>query len=362
MKEIIRVRGLVNDGFKAAWLARVGPSLQRFDAARGGYQARHDAAETVFTQRALTHIASEVFPTLIPPLKARAFLPTAVKANPGAESYVWRKPTRTGIARLFAPGAALDLPVVGLLMEEIPAPFYPVGCELRYDYFELLAIGMSLENGVPVDLVGEKMKAALEAIEKKLDIIAAFGTATPPTGFAAEVEADVGMEGLLNSSLVSQYTIPAGASGHKDWARKTADEVLADLNGLVAFQRASTYEVHYGDTMVIPPSEHQALIGRRLSDVSGESILSFFMRTQREAGYPIQVHPWMYCAGSGSSSSDQVVFYKHDPRMLEHVLAMDATPLEPSKEGLETVQPVVAKTAGLLVHYPLSVTAGSFIG
>ncbi len=360
--EIINVSGLVSEPFRYAWLMRAGQALQRFDAARGQFTARFDAAETVFTQRALAYIATEVWPTLIPPLKARTFIPTKVKAHPGAESYIWRKPTRTGIARLFAPGAALDLPVVGLYMEEVNQKFYPVGCELRYDYFELLAVGMALENGQPVDLVGEKLKAALEATEKKLDLMAAFGTASPPNNYGVELDADVGLTGLLNGSLSSTYSIPVGASGSKTWANKTADEVLADLNGIVGAQRSSTFEVHWGDTLLVPIAEHQALIGRRLSDVSGESILSFFTRTQREAGHPIDVLSWQYLAASGSSSSDQMVFYKRDERMLEHVLAMDASPLEPTKAGLNTIQPVVAKSCGLIEHYPLSVTTASFIG
>jgi hypothetical protein len=356
----INAHGLISEGFKYRWLGAAAQKLARYDA-RSVFNARFDSAESMFTQRALTYIATEVYPTLIPPLKARQFIPTAVKANPGASSYVWRKPTRTGMARLFAPGAALDLPVAGMFTEEINQYFYPVGTKLIYDYFELLAIGMALENGQPVDLVGEKLKAALEAVEKKLDIIAAFGTATPPTGYAIEVDADVGITGLLNSTLASVYQTPNGALNSKAWSSKTADEVLADLSGIVAAQRATTFEVHAPDTIILPIAQFQSILSRRLSDVSGESILSYFLRTQREAGQPIDVYPWMYCQGAGSSSSDLMVAFKRDPRMVQHTLNMDATPLEPTKAGLETTQPVVARTAGVILFYPLSVTYGSHI-
>lgn len=358
--QTIVANGLVPEPFVNQWLARAGQALQRFDGR--GFVPRHDAAESAFTQRALTFIATEVFPTLIPPLKARQFIPTVVKGNPGAETYVWRKPTRTGIARLHAQGGALDSPVVGLTMEEVPQHLYTVSVQLKYNYFELLAVGMALENGQPVDLVGEKLKAALEAIEKKLDLIAAFGTGTQPSSFSVEIDADVGLTGLLNSSLSSVYTTPQGAYGSKTWALKTADEVLADLFGIVAYQRSSTYEVHGGDTLVVPVSEFNAISGRRLSDVSGETILSFFVRTQREAKQPIDVFPWYYLSGAGLGSSDMGVLFKRDPRMLEHVLTMDASPLEPTKAGLETSQQVVARTAGLIQHYPLSVTTMSYIG
>lgn len=360
--ETIRVNGLVDAQFRDAWLYRVGIANGRFDAASAQYKARFDASESIFTQRALAYLESKVFPTLIPPIKAREFVPTQVKANQGAEFYVWQKLTRTGIARLFAPGAALDLPVAGFMVEQVPQRFYPVGVKLMYNYFELLAVGMALENGQPVDLVGEKMKAALEAVEKKLDLIAAFGTATPPASYGVEVDADPGLLGILNQTLASTYTTPTGASGSKTWAGKTGDEVLADLFGIRAAQRSTTFEVHDGDTLLMPILQYDDIASRRLSDISQETILSFFIRTQKEIGRPIEVHPWQYNAGAGSSSSDRMVLFKRDPAMLQHVLAMDATPLEASKNGLVTEQPVVAKTAGLVLHYPLSVTYGDFIG
>jgi hypothetical protein len=288
-------------------------------------------------------------------------VPTQVKANPGAEFYTWQKMTRTGIARLFAPGAALDLPVVGLMVEQVPQQFYPLGVKLMYNYFELLAVGMALENGQPVDLVGEKMKAALEAVEKKLDLVAAFGTASPPNSYGVEVDADVGLLGLLNSTLASTYTIATGAVNSKLWSQKTGDEVLADLGGIIAAQRATTFEVHTPDTILLPISQYESIAFRRLSDISQDTILSFFLKTQREAGRNIQVHPWMYNAGAGATSTDRMVAFKRDPAMLQHVLAMDATPLEASKHGLETIQPVVAKTCGTILHYPLSVTYGDGI-
>lgn len=357
--EHIDCSGMISSHVRDLWLARAGQQLQRFDSK--GFTARYDATESLLTQRALTFVATELWPTLIPPIKARTFIPTNVKGNPGDETYLWRKLTRTGMARLFAPGAALDPPVVGVYSEEISQRLYGVIAQLRYNYFELLAIGAALANGQPVDLLGEKMKAALEAVEKKLDLIAAFGTATPPNSFGIEVDADVGLTGLLNSTTASTYSTPLGAAGSKTWALKTGDEVLADLFGIVSYQRSSTFEVHAPDTILLPISQHQQIVGRRLSDVSGETILSFFVRTQREAGQPIEVHPWQYLTGSGSTSSDRMVAFKRDPKMLEHLLVMDATPLKASEMGHVTTQDVMAKTAGTILRYPLSVTYGDFI-
>lgn len=362
--QIIRIDGLIRPSFRDMWLARAGSSLGggRLDSRTGEYRARFDAGETAFTQRALTFIDKEIFATLIPPLEARTFIPTQVKGNPGDETYLWRRITRVGMARLFAPGAALDLPRASMLTEEITQRYYPVGVKIVYSYFELLAVGAALANGQPVDLVGESMRAALEAVEKKLDILAAFGTAAPPTGFSLEVEADIGLTGLLNNPNATVYTIPPGQSGFTQWALKTPDEILLDLNGIVGGQVASTYKVHRPDTIIVPISEFEVQLQRRMSDVSGETVLSFFVRTRREAGHTITVLSWMYAAGAGSGPSDLMVAYKRDPRMFEHILAMDATPLQATTNGLETTQPVVAKSGGVVMRYPLSVSVASGIG
>jgi len=362
--QVFHVNGLVpaytRDRWLAAAAARIGGD-SRFDAASGRFRARYDAAESAFTTLALTYIDKQVYATLVPPLKARLFIPTQVKGNPGDETYKWHLLTRTGVARLLAPGAALDLPRANVFQTEIYQRFYGIGVKVVYSYFELLAIGAALANGQPFDLVAESMRAALEAIEKKLDLIAAFGTASVITtgGFGLEVEADVGITGLLNNANATAYTVATGAAGGTAWSTKTPDEVLADLNGIVGGQVASTYEVHRPDTLIVPISQFETQLQRRMSDVSGETILSFFLRTRREAGHQIDVIPWQYATGAGAGSIDVMCAYKRDPRMLEHVLAMDATPLAPSTQGLETEQDVVAKTAGLVLHYPLSVSLSS---
>lgn len=361
--QVFNVSGLIRSHFKNQWIARAGSQLGdgRLDSSSGQFRARYDSAETAFTQRALTFIDKQVFATLIPPLEARTFIPTNVRGNPGDETYLWRKYTRTGLARLFAPGAALDLPRASFYTEEIYQRYYPVGVKVVYDYFELLAIGSALANGQPVDLVGESLKAALEAIEKKLDIIAAFGTATPPTGFALEVEADVGITGLLNNPNATMYTIPVGGAGSQAWANKTSMEIANDLFGIVGGQVASTFKVHRPDTIIVPIAQFENQLTRPMSSTSQESIISYVQRTWQAMGQPVQILSWMYAAGAGAGSTDRMVAYKRDPRMLEHILAMDASPLAATTQGLETTQPVVAKTAGLVCRYPLALSYGDSI-
>ena len=363
-----KVTGLLPAGVRESWILRAAQMIQgqgggaRLDA-RGVFQPRGhmDAAESAFINQALTHIVEELFPTLVPPLKARKFIPTTIEGDPGDQSYRWLRPTRTGIAR-FANAPMADLPVVGAYIDEINVPYYTVGAKIQYDYFELLAIGAAKKNGQTFDGIKEKLIAALEANEKKLDLIAAFGSATPPNSYGVEVDADVGMTGLLNCANMSSYTIPAGASGSKAWANKTADEVLADLYGIVAAMEATTYEVHVPNMMLMPIAQYQAIASRKVSETgNAETILSYFMRTRREIGRPIQVNPWMYMQGAGAAGADRLLIYSNDTRMARHPLSVDKSTLPASQQGLVTEQVVYSKTPGFVAFRPLSIMYGDGI-
>ena len=348
----VRVDGLVTPFFKHKWSSALAQRLDRMDGRTGQPQWRQDVAESAFTQRALVHLEKFVYTTLTPPLKARTFIPTDVKVNPGAEEYNWRRVTRTGIAQLIT-GPGQDLPRAAMYQDEIPQRLYSLGVEVVYDYFELLAIGMALENNQPIDIVAESVRAALEAIEKRLDYIAAFGTATVGN-FISYEDVDVGMTGLLNNPNTSVYTLATGASGSTQWSTKTPDEILYDLNGIVGNQVATTYEVHQPDTIIVPIIQWEQQLTRRMSDVSDTTIIQFFLRSRAESGTPIKLEKWMYNSGVGAGGTDVMIAYKRDPRMLEHVLAMDASPLPTYTQGMTTTQQFVAKTAGLILRYPLS--------
>jgi len=363
-----KMDGLIPPGLRETWVLRAAQMIagagggSRLDA-RGVFVPRGhmDAAESAYITLALTHIVEELFPTLIPPLKARKFVPTTIEGDPGNQSYRWLRPTRTGIAR-FAAAPMADLPVVGAYIDEINVPYYMVGAKVLYDYFELLAIGAAKKNGQTFDGIKEKLIAALEANEKKLDLIAAFGSATPPNSYGVEVDADVGMTGLLNNAYMSSYTIPAGASGSKAWANKTADEVLADLYGIVAAMEATTYEVHVPNMMLMPIAQYQAIASRKVSETgNAETILAYFVRTRREISRPIEVNPWMYNQGAGAAGADRLLIYSNDTRMARHPLSVDKSTLPATQNGLVTEQVVYSKTPGFISFRPLSQMYGDGI-
>ena len=53
-----------------------------------------------------------------------------------------------------------------------------------------------------------------------------------------------------------------------------------------------------------------------------------------------------------------MIAFKRDPRMLRHMISMEATALPQQQEGLVITVPLIAKTAGVVAPYPLSIVRG----
>ncbi len=325
------------------------PSMQN-------YQPKFDAAESVFVERALLFVETETYNTLIPPLEARKYVPTDNKTPPGAKFTSYKQYTRTGIARLITERGA-DLPNAGIFVKEFFHQFYPVGAAYEYDYLDLLAAAMSAENGgPPLNLDLELSLAAREGIEKKLDLIGAVGSGA--STFSLDTEFDVGMLGLLNQPSATIYAVANGFSGFTAWSTKTPDEIIADLTGIVAAQIAATYKVFTPDTILLPITQYETIGGRSMGDGRSDTILSYFTRTNKHIK---EVDSWMYLSGAGSGSTDRMVCYKKDPRMVRHMISMEFTQLPPQLEDMTYRVACLAKTAGVISPYPLSISYGDGI-
>ena len=319
-----------------------------------GYQPKFDAAETAFCLAALSYVESYIYETLLPPLEGRLYVPVDNSSPPGELSTRYRMFTRTGAAQ-FITDDTQDLPASALFVREYSHDFQAIGAHYQYSYFDVLAAGMAAQNGgPPVNLDLELAIASREAIERKLDRISAFGStdATDPT---------VGLIGLLNHPNATIYTVATGMAGSQAWSTKTPDEVLADLTGIIAAMIAATYKVFKPTDILLPILQHESIAGRSMGDGRSDTILSYFVRTRQESKHPVEVNSWQHCAGAGSGTSDRMVAYVKNVRFGRHMIAMEYTQLPPERKGMKWRTDCIAKTAGFVSPYPLSLSYGDHI-
>ncbi len=319
---------------------------------------KFDAAEAVFVERALLWVETELYNTEFPPMEGRKYVPVDNTTPAGAKFTAYRQFTRTGLARLVTEKGQ-DLPNAGLFVKEFFHQFYPVGASYQYDYLDLLAAGLSSQNGgPPLNLDLELATAAYEAIEKKLDLIASVGSGAAGSSYAIEDEADVGMLGLNNLPNATIYVVPNGISGSQAWSTKTPDEIVADLTGITAGIISTTGKTFVPDTLLTPIAQYESIGGRSMGDGRSDTVLSYFLKTNKHIK---EMDSWLYLAGAGSSTSDRMVCYKKDKRYVRHMIAMEFTQLPPEFKGMTTKVNCIAKTAGVVSPYPLSVSYGDHI-
>lgn len=322
------------------------------------FQPKFDAAESVFVERALLWVETETYNTLFPPLEGRKYVPVDNSTPVGAKFTAYRQYTRTGLARLVTEKGQ-DLPNAGIFVKEFTHQFYAVGAGYQYDYLDLLAAGMSVQNGgPPLNLDLELATAAYEAIEKKLDLIASIGSGAAGSTYALEDEADVGMLGLNNQPNATIYVVPNGGQGTQAWSTKSPDEVIADLTGIVAGIISTSGKTFVPDTILTPIDQYEKIGGRSMGDGRSDTILSYFLKTNKHIK---EMDSWLYLAGAGASASDRMVCFKKDKRFVRHMIAMEFTQLPPQMVNMTTKVPCLAKTAGVISPYPTSISYGDHI-
>jgi hypothetical protein len=312
--------------------------------------AHFDASEQTFVARALEAIEAGTYDILFPPMEGRQYVPMGPMIDPGAQSVTYRQYRRTGKAALVGEDGG-DLPNAGVSVEEFSRILIQIGAAYQFTNEELRAAALAARNGQPLNLDSERGQAAREAIERTIDIMLAYGTATV-NSITYGTGGDKGLLGLLNLSGTATYTAATGAGGSQLWSAKTPDEVVADIAGLLNSQISATYKLHQANKVGMSIAMFQDISTRRMGDGSDVTILNF-VKTM----FPgVTFFSWQYCTDAGSGTTDRVVAFNSDPRYVRATLAREFTQEPPQLHNLVTKINCTAKLGGVVTPYPLSVT------
>jgi hypothetical protein len=110
-----------------------------------------------------------------------------------------------------------------------------------------------------------------------------------------------------------------GAGGTPQWATKTPDEILADVNTLIeATWQASGYAV-CPDKLLLPPQQFAFISSQKVSTAGNVSILTFLEDNSislRVNGRKLDVQPLKWLDGRGAAGADRMVVYTNDENRL----------------------------------------------
>lgn len=315
------------------------------DAILASEGTRFDGAEdaSVFFARELDYVKTKSYDVEYPEFTALNLFPITSEADPGAETVTYYTYDKTGAAKVIQ-NYSTDLPRADVNGKPSYAQVKSLGDSYGYSAQEMRAsrlAGKSLDT--------RKGESARFQIDNLNNIIAWRG------------DEESGLMGVLSEGQsIPLYAIGQGSeSGETKWTEKTADEILADVNGMAKQVARVTKNVERPDTLCVPAEVYMDISTRRIPDTS-TTVLAFIKEHSPYIKHivsaaeldadSVETNPY-----AAAEDGQGVAFlFKNDERKLalENPMPFYQYPLQ--VKGLETIIPCEARTAGVIVYYPFS--------
>lgn len=305
-----------------------------------------DSAEdaSVFFARELDFVKTQSYDVEYPELTALSLFPISSEVDPGAETVTYYTYDRNGVAKVID-NYSTDLPRADVNGKPSFAQVKSLGDSYGYSAQEMRASRLAGKS-----LDARKAEAARLSIDTLNNQIAWRG------------DEESGLMGVLSSGQnIPLYTIGAGAESAKTkWTEKTADEILADVNGMAKQVAKVTKNVERPDTLCVPADVYMDISTRRIPETTA-TVLSFILEhapyiknvvsaAELDAD-SVDTNPY---ATSGDDGQGVAFLFKNDKRKLSLEIPMPFYQYPAQIRNLETVIPCEARTAGVIVYYPLS--------
>jgi len=126
-----------------------------------------------------------------------------------------------------------------------------------------------------------------------------------------------GRTGLINSANIYRYAVANNAAGTSSkWKDKTPDEILADVNFIIAYtwQKVEHVTAYMANHILIPTDQYTSLVSRKVGTTGDKSILTFLYDNNigLKQGHPLVIDPLPLCKGAGTGGTDRMVAYCND--------------------------------------------------
>lgn len=307
--------------------------------------ARFDSADdaSVFFARELDYVKAQSYDVEYPELTALELFPQTSETDEGADTITYYTYDKTGLAKIID-NYSTDLPRADVIGKPSIAQIKSIGDSYGYSAQEMRASRLANKS-----LDVRKGESARYQNDNLTNIIAWKGD-----------EAS-GLLGVLSTAQnIPLYTIAAGGTSNKTkWTEKTADEILADINGMAKQVARVTKNVERPDTLCVPAEVYMDIATRRIPDTS-TTVLAFVLEhapyikdvisTAELDADSVETNPY----AAASSGSGVAFLFKNDARKLSLEIPMPFRQYPVQVKNLETIIPCESRVAGVIVYYPLS--------
>lgn len=191
-----------------------------------------------------------------------------------------------------------EIPGVSINGQKLVHPLRLLAREISYTSVEL---ERSQLTGQPID--AQKLNALNELYQMNTDQMVYIGSS------------DVGATGILNDPNVTAANAANGVAGSPLWSKKTPDEMVQDMNGLISSVWASAAYAVCPSKVIIDPVNFALIASQKVSSAGNVSVLKYLKENSISLeinGQPIDIQPCKWNVGAGSGSTQRMMAYTND--------------------------------------------------
>ena len=300
---------------------------------------RFDANEAVFFARQLESIKAQSYDVKRAKLNALEIFPVSTSTPEGATTITYRQYDSVGAAKIIA-NYSTDMPRADVTGKEFTSPIRGIGIAYGYSVQEIRSAQFA---GVP--LSEKKMRSAQRAHEELINRLAWSG------------DTEHGLPGFMTNANIPAFVVPAvGTGSSKLWNTKTADQIIADINGVINQVTTQSKGIHRANMVLMPLEQYSYIASTPRSATTDTTILQFV--TANNPGVTFKPVIELDAFGGGL---DRIVAGEFSIDNMQLELPMTFKQYSPQVNGLEYVIPCESRFAGVIVEYPLAFAIGDSV-
>lgn len=217
--------------------------------------------------------------------------------NVGATTYSYITRNRQGKAAFVGNGSVNNIPMVAQTIGavQVPVAYAAVGAEITQED------ARQFQYGFNADLATELGETMREALDNLMEESIVFGND------------QLGFQGWINYKGITVATASAGASSDTTWDKKTAQEIVKDINDALAGVWNDSKTL-FKPLDVFLPLKQFALLAETPMVINGtglaQTALEYIVKNNimyRVTGQELRIHPSRYLEGAGTAGADRMV-------------------------------------------------------
>jgi hypothetical protein len=287
-------------------------------------------------------IEPQVIETVYPDIQYPALIPVDTSAPEWSKSVTYYSMNKVGQAGWFHHMAK------DLHHADVERAKYEIGIEMAdigYMYtLEELGQAMMVPG---TNLTTDRAAAARRAYEEMVEEVALQG------------DAQKNFSGIINyPGITAVMAASTGSGGESEWATKTADEILTDVNAILSGVYTNSKQTEMADTLLLPVASLLLIATKRVPDT--QMTVLDFLQTKNvytfTTGRPLTIRAVRGLETAGTGDTGRMVAYRRDPNVLKMHIPMPHRFLPVWQTGpMRFDIPGIFRLGGLEVRRPASV-------